>query len=177
MLALNAFGSAYRGRRVLFTGHTGFKGSWSCLWLQALGAKVTGLVLAPPSDPNHWGLLKLSTKDRRIDIRDEAAVRSLFAAETAGETSCADACSIGPDREGNPTIAQVLRDLTGTWPEFRRRVASSPHPHEAGLRQVDCAKAKTRLRWRPIWNEVSSADELTASVADAVTSGLGWATA
>jgi CDP-glucose 4,6-dehydratase len=43
--------------------------------------------------------------------------------------------------------------------------------------QVDSAKAKTRLRWRPIWNEVSSADELTAYVADAVTSDLGWAIA
>lgn len=45
MLELNAFGSAYRGRRVLVTGHTGFKGSWLSLWLQSLGAEVTGIAL------------------------------------------------------------------------------------------------------------------------------------
>lgn len=39
--------SFYKGRRVLVTGHTGFKGGWLCLWLKALGAKVTGLALAP----------------------------------------------------------------------------------------------------------------------------------
>lgn len=79
MLELNAFGTAYRGRRVLVTGHTGFKGSWLSLWLHALGAEVTGLALDPPSDPNHWDLLELPITDHRIDIRDEAAVREVFA--------------------------------------------------------------------------------------------------
>ncbi|KUH95284.1 CDP-glucose 4,6-dehydratase [Mycolicibacterium acapulense] len=81
MLALNGFGTAYRGRRVLVTGHTGFKGSWLCLWLQTLGSQVTGLALDPSSDPNHWDLLKLSIQDHRVDIRDEAAVHRVFAAE------------------------------------------------------------------------------------------------
>ena len=46
-LVLNGlFGGAYAGRKVLVTGHTGFKGSWLCLWLTALGARVTGLALA-----------------------------------------------------------------------------------------------------------------------------------
>jgi CDP-glucose 4,6-dehydratase len=81
MLALNAFGTAYCGRRVLVTGHTGFKGSWLCLWLHALGSEVTGLALDPSSEPSHWGLLKLPINDHRSDIRDEAAVRRVFAAE------------------------------------------------------------------------------------------------
>jgi CDP-glucose 4,6-dehydratase len=81
MLALNAFGKAYCGRRVLVTGHTGFKGSWLCLWLHTLGSEVAGLALDPPSEPSHWALLKLSINDHRIDIRDEAAVRRVFAAE------------------------------------------------------------------------------------------------
>lgn len=81
MLALNTFGAAYRGRRVLVTGHTGFKGSWLCLWLNALGCEVSGIALDPPSEPNHWELLKLPVNDYRIDIRDEAAVRAVFAAE------------------------------------------------------------------------------------------------
>ncbi len=63
------------------TGHTGFKGSWLCLWLQALGAEISGLALDPPSEPSHWGSLELPIRDHRIDIRDEAAVRGIFAAE------------------------------------------------------------------------------------------------
>ena len=35
----------WRGKRVLLTGHTGFKGSWAAIWLTAMGAKVTGLAL------------------------------------------------------------------------------------------------------------------------------------
>lgn len=79
VLALNAFGTAYRGRRVLVTGHTGFKGSWLCLWLQSLGAEVAGLALNPSTEPSHWDLLKLSVNDYRIDIRDETAIRRIFA--------------------------------------------------------------------------------------------------
>ena len=42
----------WKGKKVLVTGHTGFKGSWLCLWLQSLGAEVTGYALAPPSNPS-----------------------------------------------------------------------------------------------------------------------------
>ena len=43
---------AYAGRRVLVTGHTGFKGSWLALWLRELGAEVTGYALAPDPPPS-----------------------------------------------------------------------------------------------------------------------------
>ena len=49
-LAMSAAAAFWQGRRVLLTGHTGFKGAWTALWLQALGAKVTGFALAPPAD-------------------------------------------------------------------------------------------------------------------------------
>jgi CDP-glucose 4,6-dehydratase len=362
MLALNAFGTAYRGRRVLVTGHTGFKGSWLCLWLRELGSEVTGLALDPPSEPSHWDLLKLPITDHRVDIRDEAAVRRVFAAERpeivfhlaaqplvrrsyrepvttwatnvmgtahvleavrhtpevravvvvstdkcyenrewpwayrerdrlgghdpysaskagaelvaasyrsallrqpsapllatarggnvigggdwsedrlipdlvravvageplvirspratrpwqhvldclsgylllgqrllAGDRTCADGWNFGPDGEGNRTVEQVLQHLARTWPQLRWQLAPGPQPHEAGLLQLDCAKAKMHLGWRPVWDlenaihhtanwyrqllevgEVSSADELAAYVADAVNSRLVWATA
>lgn len=64
------FAECYRNRRVLVTGHTGFKGSWLALWLQALEAHVTGIALAPDTVPNHWDLLKLGIPEHRIDIRD-----------------------------------------------------------------------------------------------------------
>lgn len=75
------FGGAYAGRRVLITGHTGFKGSWMALWLQELGAKVGGLALAPGTDPAHWNLLGLQlAHDARVDLRNAAAVRDAVAA-------------------------------------------------------------------------------------------------
>lgn len=80
-MALNKlFGGAYAGRNVLVTGHTGFKGSWLCLWLTSLGARVTGLSLAPDTDPAHWSLLGLrDVQDLRVDLRDGNAVREKLA--------------------------------------------------------------------------------------------------
>jgi CDP-glucose 4,6-dehydratase len=66
---------SYRGRRVLVTGHTGFKGSWLTLMLQTLGAKVSGVSLDVPSTPSHWELLKLSIPDYRVDIRNARALQ------------------------------------------------------------------------------------------------------
>lgn len=50
--------SAFQGKKVFLTGHTGFKGSWMALWLQGLGANVTGYALAAPSKPSHFELLR-----------------------------------------------------------------------------------------------------------------------
>jgi CDP-glucose 4,6-dehydratase len=66
----------WRGRKVLMTGHTGFKGSWLSLWLQQLGAEVTGFALAPPTEPSLFELADVAAgmDSRRGDIRDLAAV-------------------------------------------------------------------------------------------------------
>src|SRR3989442_4789684 len=78
-MELTELAEAYRGRRVLLTGHTGFKGSWLALWLTEMGAKVTGIALAPPTTPNHWDLLELRLAEHRLDIRDAAAVTRVVA--------------------------------------------------------------------------------------------------
>lgn len=70
------FGGVYAGRRVLVTGHTGFKGSWLTLWLKALGADVSGLALPPDTDPSHYKLLSLGHAEELIDLRDAEAVRT-----------------------------------------------------------------------------------------------------
>jgi CDP-glucose 4,6-dehydratase len=70
------FGEIYKDRHVLVTGHTGFKGSWLVLWLEMLGAKVTGISLPPETSPNHWQLLKLNTVSHYVDIRNEDVLRS-----------------------------------------------------------------------------------------------------
>jgi CDP-glucose 4,6-dehydratase len=68
--------SFWQGKRVLITGHTGFKGSWLCLLLDALGARVVGYALEPPTDPSLFALARIDqVVDSTIgDIRDLAAL-------------------------------------------------------------------------------------------------------
>ncbi|AKJ30999.1 CDP-glucose 4,6-dehydratase [Caldimonas brevitalea] len=68
------FGNVYAGRRVLVTGHTGFKGSWLAYWLHAMGARVFGLALPPDAEPAHLPLLGLQLEEALVDLRDAAAV-------------------------------------------------------------------------------------------------------
>lgn len=78
-VGLTMFADFYSGKRILVTGHTGFKGSWLALWLRELGAHVIGLALDPDTQPNHWSLLALDDViDHRIDLRDTASVRQLL---------------------------------------------------------------------------------------------------
>jgi CDP-glucose 4,6-dehydratase len=70
---------SFAGRRVLVTGHTGFKGSWLCLWLSRLGAKVSGFSDAIPTDPSHFAVLQLDLDDRRGDICNPAAIEAAIA--------------------------------------------------------------------------------------------------
>ncbi len=67
----------FYNRKVLVTGHTGFKGSWLTAWLKELEAQVTGIALGPPSNPSHFLVAQLDDgiQDLRIDLRDRKAVQ------------------------------------------------------------------------------------------------------
>src|ERR1700730_720947 len=73
--------SFWRGRRVLLTGHTGFKGSWLSLWLDALGAKVTGYALDPPTLPSLFEQANVAASVQSIcaDIRDFQRLKTVIA--------------------------------------------------------------------------------------------------
>ena len=62
------FGGFYQGRRVLITGHTGFKGGWLSLWLKHLGAVVHGVSLPPPTNPNLHETIRAFAFDRLLAL-------------------------------------------------------------------------------------------------------------
>jgi CDP-glucose 4,6-dehydratase len=70
----NLFGGIYSYKKVLVTGHTGFKGSWLSLWLSLLGADVTGLSIEPDTNPNHISLLNIKMNSIIGDIRNKKLV-------------------------------------------------------------------------------------------------------
>lgn len=75
------FEDFYRGKRVLVTGHTGFKGSWLCDWLLLLGAEVSGYSLPPGTHPSLFELLRLDgrlARHRLADIRDTGSLAAAF---------------------------------------------------------------------------------------------------
>ena len=75
---ISSLSNLYRGKKILVTGHTGFKGSWISLWLKKCGAEVSGLALDPSDEPSHFSLLKLDMKSFIGDIRDRDFVRGVL---------------------------------------------------------------------------------------------------
>ena len=71
----------WAGKRVLITGHTGFKGGWLSLWLQQLGAEIVGYALEPPTQPNLFELAQVGQGMESVlgDVRDLAHLQTVFA--------------------------------------------------------------------------------------------------
>lgn len=78
---IDFFNAFYRGKRVLVTGHTGFKGSWLSIWLHELGAEVVGVAQAPFTERDNYVLSGIGKKikaDLRADIRDGERLKEIF---------------------------------------------------------------------------------------------------
>ena len=79
---IDIYNNFYKGKRVLVTGHTGFKGSWLSIWLHELGAEVVGVALNPYSERDNFVLSGIGSKikaDIRADIRDGKRMKEIFA--------------------------------------------------------------------------------------------------
>jgi CDP-glucose 4,6-dehydratase len=98
----------WRGRRVLVTGHTGFKGAWLTLWLRLLGADVFGLAPAPPTRPSLYELARAGEGLREFaaDIRDADAVR---------EAVRAAAPEVVLHLAAQPMVRRALADPANTY--------------------------------------------------------------
>ena len=78
---MDIFNTFYQGKRVLVTGHTGFKGSWLSIWLHELGAEVIGVAQEPFSERDNYVLSGIGEKmkaDIRADIRDGERMKEIF---------------------------------------------------------------------------------------------------
>ncbi|MGN1216611.1 MAG: CDP-glucose 4,6-dehydratase [Phocaeicola sp.] len=78
---IDVFNNFYKGKRVLVTGHTGFKGSWLCIWLHELGAEVVGVAKNPFTERDNFVLSGIGSKimaDIRADIRDGENMKEIF---------------------------------------------------------------------------------------------------
>jgi CDP-glucose 4,6-dehydratase len=117
----------WRGKRVLVTGHTGFKGSWAAIWLKEMGAEVTGLALDPDQTPSLFELAGVGglVESLIVDLRDEAAVgRALagrdfdlvlhMAAQPIVRTAVeAPVATFATNVMGTAHLLQALRDRPG----------------------------------------------------------------
>ncbi len=119
--------SFWRGRRVLVTGHSGFKGGWLSFWLARMGAEVTGIALAPETQPSLFDLLRLPelVTSHFADVRDAAAIAGLvrnaapeivlhLAAQPLVRRSYRQPLeTFGSNVMGTAHVLDALRDLPG----------------------------------------------------------------
>ena len=130
MEAVGLSADFWRGKRVLVTGHTGFKGSWLTLWLQSLGAEVSGFALDPATEPNLYDLARVreGINDVRGDLRDLGALLEIIA-DTEPE--------IVLHLAAQPLVREGYRDPLGT---YSSNVMGTLNLLEA-IRQVGCVRA------------------------------------
>ena len=115
----------WAGKRVLLTGHTGFKGGWAAIWLSRMGARVTGLALPPDQQPS---LFDLAGIDRRIGSR----FADLRRPEQLADAMAGDTFDLVLHMAAQPIVRTSVEDPIGT---FETNVMGTAHLLQALRRQ------------------------------------------
>ena len=129
----NLFKGVYTKKRVLLTGHTGFKGSWLAFWLSQMGAKVLGYALEPNTSPNHFSMLDLPIESVIGDIRDGRNLSNVFKKTIA--------CTLGLAVPAGSAMAQTYIDLEKV--PIDRTVLPLKAPYQKPITTLDARNAKT----------------------------------
>src|SRR6202030_1942183 len=108
----DAMADLWRDRRVLLTGHTGFKGAWMSLWLKALGAEVTGYALSPATEPNLWSIVAAPSNAGRAPHSVIADIRD---AQRVGEAAMRADPQIVLHMAAQALVRESYRDPLGTY--------------------------------------------------------------
>ncbi|MCD5992978.1 CDP-glucose 4,6-dehydratase [Pseudomonas sp. CDFA 602] len=130
MEAMGVSPQFWQGKRVLVTGHTGFKGSWLALWLQSMGARVTGFALQPPTEPSLFQLARVAEgiDDERGDVSDASALLEAIVRARP---------EIVLHLAAQPLVREGYRDPAGT---YSTNVMGTLNLLEA-IRQAGCVRA------------------------------------
>ena len=166
----------WRGRRVLLTGHTGFKGSWLTLWLSELGARVTGVALEPDTTPSLFQQLDLSQRLERhhlADIRDREALAAIT-------TACQP--EVVFHLAAQPLVRRSYRDPLGTWAtnvqgSLHVLEALKPLQHPCAVVMVTTDKVYANQEWDYGYREsdrLGGHDPYSASKAAAELAIASW---
>ena len=102
----------WHGRRVLLTGHTGFKGAWLCVWLESLGAEVWGYALAPSVEPNLWSIITAPAESARTPRSVIADIRDV---QRVGEAVARADPQIVIHMAAQALVRESYRDPLGTY--------------------------------------------------------------
>jgi len=166
----------WRGKRVLLTGHTGFKGSWLALWLSELGAKVTGVGLEPDTEPNLFSQLQL---EERLQGHYIADIRDLKTLAAIAETSKPE---VGLHLAAQPLVRRSYDDPLGTWTtnvmgSLHLLEALKPLQHPCAVVMVTTDKVYENREWAYGYREpdrLGGHDPYSASKAGAEIAIASW---
>lgn len=178
----------WAGRRVLLTGHTGFKGGWLAIWLHRLGARVTGISLTPATRPNLFELAEVGdlTASHLVDVRDAQALRGIvaeadpevvfhLAAQPLVRASYRDPLgTFASNVQGTANLLDALRPLTA----LRAVVAITTDKVYRNLEQAFPYRETDALGGHDPYSASKAAAEMViASYRDAFLAGQGIAVA
>ena len=165
--------SFWQRKRVLLTGHTGFKGAWLALWLKQLGAEVHGLALPPDPEQTLFPALGLQLSEDLIDLRDQQAVqRSVVKAQP----------QIVLHLAAQPLVRRSYADPVGTWStnvlgSLHLLEALKPLTHPCAVVMVTTDKVYANQEWPWGYREadrLGGHDPYSASKAGAELAIASW---